>query len=77
MIQENNKTKIEEIYDFVLPVMAKNNIEDTSEHRIWFLEGLRDSWREDTDTSIEKSMYIFAITAEIWRLANAIQIYRL
>ena len=73
MIQENNKTKIEEIYDFVLPEMAENNIEDTSEHRMWFLEGLRDGWREDTDISIEKSMYMFAITAEIWKLKTIMQ----
>ena len=33
-------TKIEEIYEAVLPEMDANKIEDTTENRLIFLEGL-------------------------------------
>lgn len=35
-------TKIEEIYANVLPELEKAGVEDTTEHRLWALEGLYD-----------------------------------
>ncbi len=61
-------TRIEEIYETVLPEMKAQNIEDTTEHRLWFLQGLKDGWLEDEDTSVEKSFYVLAVTLEILRL---------
>lgn len=61
-------TRIEEIYSFVLPEMKANEIEDTIENRIVFLEGLQDGWREDESTSIEKTFYQMALSGEIFSL---------
>jgi len=61
-------TRIEEIYEFVLPEMASNGIEDTTENRLAFLEGLRDGWKEDPDKSIEKTFYQLALNGEIFGL---------
>ena len=59
---------MEEIYEAVLPEMAENDIEDTTANRAIFLEGLFDAWREDSDDSIEKSLYMMALNAEIMSL---------
>jgi len=56
---------MDEIYDTVLPEMAAHDIEDTIENRHIFLTGLRDGWKEDTDTSTAKSLYMMAINCEI------------
>lgn len=58
-------SKIDEIYEFVLPEMESLKIEDTTENRISFLMGLSDAWKEDTDRCLEKTLYQLALTSEI------------
>ncbi len=58
-------TRIEEIYEFMLPEMKKNNIEDTTENRLLFLQGLQDAWNEDPEASLEKVFYKLAVQSEI------------
>lgn len=58
-------TRIEEIYETVLPEMEANGIEDTIENRIVFLQGLYDGWKEDEDRCIEKTLYQIALISEI------------
>jgi hypothetical protein len=62
------KTKIEEIYDAVLPHLAANGFEDTTENRFYALTGLKDGWLEDEDRSLEKSFYLLAVTGELLML---------
>lgn len=62
------KTKVEEIYDAVLPHMAANGIEDTTENRFYALSGLKDAWAEDKDESLEKSLYVLALSSELLML---------
>lgn len=59
------KTKIEEIYDAVLPHLAANGIEDTTENRFYALTGIRQAWLEDKDESLEKQLYLMAVTSEL------------
>lgn len=40
-------TKIEEIIDFVLTSFKEENIEDTTDNRLAFLEGPKNGWEED------------------------------
>jgi len=54
------------IYDRVLPEMEAYQIPDTTENRIAFMEGLRDSWIEDGDQ--EARPWIHALNLEIIRL---------
>ncbi len=61
-------TKIEEIYAELLPELAANGIEDTPTHRMWALEGLYDAWKEDPETSTEKTLWMMALQAELWSL---------
>ena len=62
-------SKIDEIYEAILPEMAAHDLEDTTEHRLWFLEGLRDGWREDdSDACIEKGLYVMTVTLEMMSL---------
>lgn len=67
--------KVQEIYDFVLPEMEANDIEDTTLNRYLFLTGVRDAWYEDEESSFEKTLYLIAINGEIMilkiRLAQA------
>jgi hypothetical protein len=59
-------TRIEEIYEQVLPMLKDLGVEDTPQHRLWALEGFRDGMKEDdTDNCLEKSLYRIAITGEI------------
>ncbi len=58
-------TRIEEIYESVLPEMEAHEIEDTVPNRITFLTGLYDGWREDSDHSFEKTLYMIALRTEI------------
>jgi hypothetical protein len=60
--------RTDEINEAMLAEMKLQGIEDTTQHRIWFLEGLRDGWKEDEDSSIEKRMYQMALEAELFRL---------
>lgn len=61
-------TRIDTINEFMLKTMEEEEIEDTIENRIAFLTGLGDAWREDTDTSIEKTLYQVALMSEITSL---------
>ena len=61
-------TRIEEIYKFVLQEMKDNNIDDTPQNRVEFLQGLHDSWEEDEEVNLEKSFYMLAVQTEIFRL---------
>lgn len=67
-----DKTKLEEIYEAVLPEMEAHGIEDTDANRHAFLSGMRDAWVEDPFKSIEKTLYVVAINLEIARLAAKI-----
>ncbi len=61
-------TRIEEIYESVLPEMMDHDIEDTVDNRITFLTGLYDAWKEDSDRSVEKTLYMTALNSEIFCL---------
>ncbi len=61
-------TRVEEIYEAVLPEMAAHDIEDTIENRITFLTGLQDAWKEDPEVSFEKTLYMIALSGEIFNL---------
>ena len=61
-------TRIEEIYKFVLQEMKDNNIDDTPQNRVEFLQGLYDSWEEDEEVNLEKTFYMLAVQTEIFRL---------
>ena len=61
-------TRIEEIYKFVLQEMKDNNIDDTPQNRVEFLQGLHDSWEEDEEVNLEKTFYMLALQTEIFRL---------
>jgi hypothetical protein len=61
-------TKIEEILEAVTQEMEDNNINNTIENRLSMLEGVRNSWREDPDTSLEKALYMIALQTEIGKL---------
>ncbi len=65
-------TKIEEIYEYVLPEMEAHDIEDTPENRYAFLLGLQAAWREDESFSIEKLAYQIELIIEIMRLSRLI-----
>lgn len=56
---------IDVVYAGVLPEMKKNNIEDTTENRLAFLQGLLDAWEEDPERSVEKSIFMLAVQSEI------------
>ena len=62
-------SKIDEIYANVLPEMAAQGIEDTTANRLAFLQGVRDAWMEDDSKSFEKSLYMMAISTEIFKLS--------
>jgi hypothetical protein len=68
------KTKVEEIYESVLPEMAKNDIEDTVENRISFLQGLQDAWAEDSDDSLEKALWQVALAGELLSLETKLML---
>lgn len=61
-------TRIEEIYAEVLPTMKEHEIEDTTENRVVFLQGLYDAWKEDEETSLEKTFYMLTLHSEIMLL---------
>lgn len=69
--------KIEDVYEFLLPALAEEEIEDTPEHRLWALEGLYDGWKEDQDTSIEKTFWMLAVHTEIMRLQLSLMFPRI
>lgn len=55
----------DEINQAMLKEFKLHDIEDTPANRRDFLTGLRDSWVEDTESSIEKTMYLMTINLEI------------
>lgn len=61
-------TRIEEIYAEVLPMMKEHEIEDTTENRVAFLQGLYDAWKEDEETNLEKTFYMLSLHSEIMLL---------
>jgi hypothetical protein len=61
--------KMETIYETLLPYMAENDIEDTTENRISALQGLRDAWMEDDDRPLEAHVWIMAVNMELVHLA--------
>jgi len=61
------------INDAVTAEMAANDIEDTPEHRYAFLQGLQEAWNEDSNTSIEKSLYQIALMAMIFEARLNVQ----
>lgn len=67
------KTRMEEIYEAVLPEMAAHDIEDTTSNRIEFLTGLYDGWNEEPNKSIEQILYMIALSAEITFLKIQLQ----
>ena len=58
-------TKIEEINVKMLEEFKVQDIEDTSENRYYFLQGLQEAWNEDPETSTEKSLYQIALSIEL------------
>jgi hypothetical protein len=63
---------VKEIYDHVLPEMAANNIEDTTENRIKVLTGLQTAWSEEP-SGFAKLPWMFALGTEILRLRGIIR----
>lgn len=55
-------TRGEEITEFMVTSLKEGGFEDTPENRLAFLTGLKQAWDEDTDSSIEKSLYMLALT---------------
>lgn len=66
--ERTQMTRIEEIYAEVLPTMKEHEIEDTTENRVVFLQGLYDAWKEDEETSLEKTFYMLTLHSEIMLL---------
>ena len=59
-------TLMSEVYEFVLPEMAANGIEDTTLNRATFLKGMVDAWIEDgAEEHPNKPAYIAAVQSEI------------
>jgi hypothetical protein len=62
-------TKIEQIYEAVLPELAAAGFEDTLLNRYHALQGLREAWREDVETDpdvvFEKVLWMIALDGEI------------
>ena len=65
------KTKIEQIYDVLLPEIEALGVEITDDVRLAALQGLRDGWLEDKDEDDYKTDKIF------WVIAANIEIMRL
>jgi hypothetical protein len=59
------KKRVDEINDFMLDAFKEENIEDTTENRLAFLEAVQEAWREDDGDSLEKSLYQVALSGEI------------
>lgn len=59
---------VEEIYNVVLPAMAKNNIEDTIQNRLIALLELHDMWKDEVKTDPRALVWVVALVGEIKRL---------
>jgi len=70
-------TIIEVIYSIALPIMKEHNIDDTLQNRHSFLQGLRLGWKEDGDTSIDKSLCMIALNGEIRNLDMKLRYLRI
>ena len=66
--------KLTEVNTFMLETFQTHNIEDTTENRITFLEGLWDSWNEQSEDdlpikqALDKMLYMLAVHSELVRL---------
>lgn len=72
-----NQQMIEEIYANVLPMLEELGAEDTTEHRLWALEGLAEAWKEDSDSSFEKTFWRLALTQEICTLKIKLSFHKI
>lgn len=64
----SHKTRTEEITEAAQAEMDRLDIDYTTENRIGFLSGMRDSWLADPEQSLDKTLYIAAVSGEISRL---------
>jgi hypothetical protein len=55
----------EEILTAVTAELTSQGYEVTSENLYWCLTGLQDGWKEDPSTSLEKSLYMIALSGLI------------
>lgn len=58
---------IDDLYDLVLPVLARNGIEDTTENRLAALTECRGVWKAG-ELTLEQMPYMAALDAEIFKL---------
>lgn len=63
----------DEINEFVDNVLKLSNAEGTPENRLAALEGLKTSWEEDEEHSIEKSFYMLTLTLMIMSERTKVQ----
>jgi hypothetical protein len=59
---------MEKIYPHLLADMAANGIEDTTENRAVYLEGMYDEWKADKSLPPEAMPYLAAIHGELFNL---------
>ncbi len=62
-------TRQDEIVDEMLKEFKIQKIEDTPLHRLWFLQGLYDGWKEDdSDNCLEKTLWMLTLIGMISNL---------
>lgn len=66
---ETTTDMIDKIEGFMLESFAEQGWADTPEHRLWFLEGLRNGWAEDVETDPD-----LAAAKQRWMTALDLQI---
>lgn len=62
-------SRLDEINEAMLTEFKSAGLEDTPNNRFEFLTGLRDAWKEDPSSSIEKTLYQISLNYELARLA--------
>jgi hypothetical protein len=68
----NTSTRIAEIEDAMVQEMIQKDIVPTLDNQYWFLLGLKDSWLEERDESLEKLMYLIALDVRIAQIVNTL-----
>lgn len=68
----NTSTRIREIEDAMVQEMIQKDIVPTLDNQYWFLLGLKDSWLEERDESLEKLMYLIALDVRIAQIVNTL-----